>query len=88
VWFRNRLWAASRRNEWFKHDISGCIWSDIAVPNPRADARLLTERHRATFVNYLRICFRYAGFPKLDLLGPPGNQIIALPVLTAGLLPL
>ncbi len=46
-----------------KYDISGCGGYDIAVPNPAADARLLTEWHRTTFVNYLRICFRYAGFP-------------------------
>lgn len=38
----------------------------IATPNPSADARLLTERHRTTFVNYLRICLRGAGFPKLE----------------------
>src|SRR5215469_13080544 len=53
-------------DEWHKYDISGCGAYEIAIPNLAADARLLTERHRTTFVNYLRICFRWAGFPKLD----------------------
>ncbi|HEY7022716.1 MAG TPA: hypothetical protein VH349_16485 [Ktedonobacterales bacterium] len=75
-------------DECFKYDISGCGGYDIAIPNPAADARLLTERHRTTFVNYLRICFRYAGFPKLETLGQSNNQITTLSALTADLLPI
>jgi hypothetical protein len=73
---------------WFKYNISGCGGYDIAVPNLAADARLLTERHRTTFVNYLRICFHYAGFPGLERLGRASDQISALPILTADLLPI
>ena len=38
------VWIAP--DEWHKYDISGCGGYDIAVPNPAADARLLTEWHR------------------------------------------
>ncbi len=73
-------------DEWHKYDISGCGGYDIAVPNPSADARLLTERHRTTFVSYLRLCFRYAGFPKLDQVDPA--LLPELPELTHDLLPI
>ncbi len=75
-------------DECFKYDFSGCGGYGIAVPNPAADARLLTEWHRTTFVNYLRICFRYAGFPGWERLERTNDQITALPALTDGLLPL
>ena len=35
----------------------------IAVPNPGADAELLDEPHGLLFVDYLRLCFRFGGFP-------------------------
>ena len=35
----------------------------IAVPDPRADGELLNERHGLLFVPYLRLCFRFGGFP-------------------------
>ena len=34
----------------------------IALPNAAADADLLGERHETSFVNYLRIAFRWGGF--------------------------
>jgi hypothetical protein len=37
-------------DEWQKYDISGCGADEIAVPNPAAEAQLLPERHRTTFV--------------------------------------
>jgi hypothetical protein len=61
-------------DEWHKYDPSGCGEYEIAVPNLAADVRLLTERHHTTFVNYLRICFRWAGFPNLaQIPGAPGT---------------
>jgi len=33
------------------------------VPDPAADARVLNERHHLLFVDYLRLCFRFGGFP-------------------------
>ncbi len=74
-------------DEWHKYDISGCGAYEIAIPNLAADAHLLTERHRTTFVNYLRICFRWAGFPKLERVPGAPAAVSALLVLTRGLLP-
>jgi hypothetical protein len=74
-------------DEWHKYDISGCGAYEIAIPNLAADARLLTERHRTTFVNYLRICFRWAGFPKLERVPAAPATVSALSVLTRDLLP-
>ncbi|HET9109226.1 MAG TPA: hypothetical protein VFN78_00235 [Ktedonobacterales bacterium] len=65
-------------DEWHKYDISGCGAYEIATPNLAADARLLTERHRTTFVNYLRICFRWAGFPKLERISRAPDEVSAL----------
>lgn len=35
----------------------------IAVPDERADSELLSERHGMFFVEYLRMAFRWGGFP-------------------------
>ena len=75
-------------DEWHKYDISGCGAYEIATPNLAADARLLTERHHTTFVNYLRICFRWAGFPKLEQVPGAPAAVSALSVLTCDLLPI
>ncbi len=75
-------------DEWHKYNISGCGGYEIAVPNPSADARLLTERHRTTFVNYLRICLRWGGFPKLEQLATEPAQVSGLATLTRDLLPI
>jgi hypothetical protein len=75
-------------DEWHKYDISGCGAYEIAIPNLAADARLLTERHRTTFVNYLRICLRWAGFPKLDRVSGAPVAVSELSELTRDLLPL
>jgi hypothetical protein len=75
-------------DEWHKYDVSGCGGYEIAIPNLAADARLLTERHRTTFVNYLRNCFRWAGFPNLEQVPGAPAAVSALSVLTRDLLPL
>lgn len=69
-----------------KYGMSGCGGYEIAVPNPSADARLLTEWHRTTFVNYLRICFRWGGFPGWERIKPRPDSDLAF--LTEGLLPI
>ena len=74
-------------DEWQKYDVSGCGAYELAVPNPAADARLLTERHRTTFVKYLRICLRWAGFPKLEQMAGTPSAVSGLSALTRGLLP-
>ena len=49
-----------------KADISGGDPYEIAVPDLRADGELLNERHELLFVEYLRLCFRFGGFPGFD----------------------
>jgi hypothetical protein len=46
-----------------KSNVSGGDPYAIGVPDPAADARLLNERHGLLFVDYLRLCFRFGGFP-------------------------
>ncbi len=38
----------------------------IILPNPAADAPVRDEPHQTTFVNYLRTCFRWGGFPGFE----------------------
>jgi len=49
-----------------KADTSGGDPYEIAVPDLRADGELLNERHGLLFVDYLRLCFRFGGFPGFD----------------------
>jgi hypothetical protein len=58
---------------------------EIEAPCAGADAPLLGERHETTFVNYLRICLRWAGFPGWECMPVRPEHDIA--TLTAGLLP-
>ena len=46
-----------------KADVSGGEPYSIMVPAATADALLREEWHETTLVNYLRICFRWGGFP-------------------------
>lgn len=46
-----------------KADTSGGDPYEMAVPDLRADGELLNERHGLLFVDYLRLCFRFGGFP-------------------------
>jgi hypothetical protein len=46
-----------------KADTSGGDPYEIELPSLDADAELLNERHRLPFVDYLRLCFRFGGFP-------------------------
>ena len=46
-----------------KSNVSGGEPYEIGVPDPAADARVLNERHDLLFVDYLRLCFRFGGFP-------------------------
>jgi hypothetical protein len=46
-----------------KADISGGLPYGIAVPNAGLDGLVLGDVHQTTFTNYLRIAFRFAGFP-------------------------
>ena len=46
-----------------KDNVSGGEPYSMRVPNFAIDGMLEYERHSTTFVNYLRITFRYGGFP-------------------------
>lgn len=74
------LWVADRGTEWeragfeidlapdylHKANVSGGAPYEMAVPDRGVDGLLLGECHDTTFVNYLRICFRWGGFPGWD----------------------
>jgi len=66
-----------------KADTSGGDPYEMAIPDPRADGELLNERHGLFFVDYLRLCFRFGGFP-----GYEGQTSVPaeLATLSAGLL--
>lgn len=58
----------------------------IELPDASADARLAGEPHQTTFVDYLRIAFRWGGFPGWERQAKrPENE---LKLLTDGLLPI
>jgi hypothetical protein len=58
----------------------------IQIPNACVDALLPFEWHQTTFVNYLRICFRWGGLPGLERC--PQVPVKDLAFLTEGLLPI
>ncbi len=69
-----------------KYFISGGGPIGILVPNAAADAEFVDL---LPFVEYLRVCFRWGGFPGLrDYLGPMDAIGEDIPRLTDGLLPL
>ena len=47
-------------------NISGRDPYAMTVPDPRADGELLDECHRLFFVDYLRLCFEFGGFPSYE----------------------
>jgi hypothetical protein len=49
-----------------KINVSGLGGYDIHIPDAAADAKLVGEWHKTTFVNYLRICCSWAGLPGLE----------------------
>jgi hypothetical protein len=49
-----------------KADFSGGAPYEMALPDPCADGKLLNERHDLFFVDYLRLAFRWGGFPGYD----------------------
>src|SRR5262249_1800422 len=63
-----------------------CEFYAMRLPDLRADAPLLVERHHTTFVNYLRTAFRWGGFPGWEQYQERPEKELAM--LTEGLLPL
>ena len=73
-------------DEHHKYFYSGAGPYAIPCLNLVADAPLLYERHGTTFVNYLRISFRWGGFPGWERIEQRPEQDLAL--LTTDLLPI
>lgn len=53
-------------DNYYKYGFSGSGVYAIRVPSPTFDAPLVLERHQTTFINYLRLCFQWGGFPGLE----------------------
>ena len=49
-----------------KANISGGAPYTITVPNDTADAIFENEEHELPLVDYLRLCFEWGGFPRLE----------------------
>jgi hypothetical protein len=73
-------------DEYHKYFYSG--YGGYAIPclDLVADVPLLYEEHETAFVNYLRICFRWGGFPGWERIEQRPEQDLAF--LTADLLPI
>jgi len=65
-----------------KANTSGGDPYGITVPDLRADAEFLNERHGLLFVEYLRLCFRWGGFPGYE---GTGTEPVVLETLRGGL---
>ncbi|HEU5378534.1 MAG TPA: hypothetical protein VFV38_24190 [Ktedonobacteraceae bacterium] len=50
----------------FKYNYSGSSPYAMEFPCKAFDTPLLDEKHNTTFINYLRICMRWGGFPGLE----------------------
>jgi hypothetical protein len=73
-------------DEYHKYFYSGAGPYAIPCLNPVAAAPLRYERHKTTFVNYLRICFRSGGFPGWERIEQ--RPEVDLAFLTADLFPI
>ena len=61
-----------------KTNTSGGDAYEMAIPDLRADGELLNERHELFFVDYLRLCFEYGGFPGYEGRGTVPPELAAL----------
>jgi len=50
-------------DELHKAGAAGSGGYEIAIPDSRVDGELLNESHRLFFVDYLRLAFKFGGFP-------------------------
>jgi hypothetical protein len=75
-------------DEFRKAQVSSGSSYKVLVPNPAADALLENEWHETTFVNYLRACFKWGGFPGFSRYSPTLLPQDAVAYLTEGLLAL
>ncbi len=69
-----------------KYGMSSGSQYSIEMPYLSTDAPRLSQWHETTFVNYLRICFRWGGFPGWERIETRPEEDLAF--LTEGLLSL
>lgn len=65
VWQSNSTLPLSPDN-YYKYGYSGSGAYAMKLPYNAFDAPLLLEKHHLTFVDYLRLCFQWGGFPGLE----------------------
>jgi hypothetical protein len=68
-----------------KANISGGGPYGIELPYPGVDPVFANEAHELPFVDYLRLCFRWAGFPRLERYADRPNVREFLEVMSKGL---
>ena len=61
-----------------KANTSGGDAYEIAIPESRADGELMNERHGLFFVDYLRLSFKFGGFPGYDGMEKVPAEIVTL----------
>jgi hypothetical protein len=72
-------------DEYHKADVSGGVYEIVVSPD--MDSPFLGEWHATTFVSYLRVAFRWAGFPGFGRCGEDERPSKQLKCLTDGLQP-
>jgi hypothetical protein len=77
-------WVVVAADALMKSNTSGGGPYQIEVPSAAADGLLRFECHRLNFVEYLRLVFRFGGFPGYEGIEYPPPQLAEL---SAGLLP-
>ena len=58
-----------------KANVSGGDPYTMTIPDLRVDGELLDERHGLFFVDYLRLAFRFGGFPGYEGMSAPPAQV-------------
>lgn len=61
-----------------KSNTSGGPPYEIAIPDLNVDGKLLNEDHNLYFVDYLRMAFRFGGFPGYDGIHPTPRELARL----------
>lgn len=70
-----------------KADISGGAPYGIELPFVGADPIFVNEEHGLAFVDYLRLCFRWAGFPRLERYVERADVVAFVAEMTKGVEP-
>lgn len=73
----NRLFIDVAPDIYHKDNVSGGAPYQIELSKtPSIDSKFLNEPHRTTFIDYLRICFNWGGFPNIKENNPNYKSFI------------